>query len=253
MALIKCRDCKAEVSDSAVRCPTCGREFHDPSTLGVIAKGLFLALNLVMALWLLIELAVGRPSRVFEPWAVGAVILGMCALVTRGTSPRARTSQGKPNSRGMSSRRADPAQKTTAAPGDTERPGVGDDAPVVAPPNDSSPESAPRKEVWRRYETEVPTLERRRWKTTGNRLTKNSRQRSDRRTSPHLTNAGYSAPTKRMMSGRTRPTPTATWPSVRFVRCSTRRTKPTDQAPTLTATPKASVSSPIAENAPHRY
>lgn len=150
MALIKCRDCKAEVSDLAVRCPMCGREFHDPSTLGVIAKGLFLAFNVVMALWLLIEIAAGRPGQVFEPWAIGAVILGMCALVIKGTSARVRTSQGKPNSGGMPSRRTDPAQKTpAAAPDDTETLGSGEDA-AAAPPKDSSPEPTTRKEVWRR-------------------------------------------------------------------------------------------------------
>ena len=134
MALIKCRDCNAEVSEAAVRCPTCGREFHDPSTLGVIAKGLFLAFHVVMALWLLIEVAAGRPSRVFEPWAIGAVILGMSAMVTRGTSAR----------------KEDPSQKTpAAAPGDTETVGAGDDAPA-GPLKDSSPEPARRKEVWHR-------------------------------------------------------------------------------------------------------
>lgn len=81
MGIIKCPDCKAEVSTFAAQCIGCGRRFA--SVLGLIAKGLFLAFNILMAMWLLFELEYGLPRRVMETWAFGAVILGMLALVAR--------------------------------------------------------------------------------------------------------------------------------------------------------------------------
>ena len=89
MALIKCRDCKREVSDLAVRCPGCGREFRDETVSGVIAKVLFHLFNGVMAVGLVGDLVVSiRPDtrRVAEAWAIGAIITGMFALVTKGNT-----------------------------------------------------------------------------------------------------------------------------------------------------------------------
>ena len=83
MALVKCPDCRAEMSAAAASCPRCGR-IREMSPLYQIVKGVFFLFNAVMAAWLIGELFLGMPSRVMVPWATGSVILGMLALVTKG-------------------------------------------------------------------------------------------------------------------------------------------------------------------------
>ncbi|MXF04472.1 zinc ribbon domain-containing protein [Escherichia coli] len=50
MALIKCPECQKEVSDSASRCPTCGKQLrkNKRSLLGNIIKWFFILFNIFM-------------------------------------------------------------------------------------------------------------------------------------------------------------------------------------------------------------
>lgn len=81
MAIVKCPDCRADVSTLATRCPRCGRSEQAPFSL--MMAGLFLAFTAVMALGLVLELAVWRAGEVVDAWATGSVILGVLALVAR--------------------------------------------------------------------------------------------------------------------------------------------------------------------------
>ena len=135
MAMTRCPECKEDVSDLAASCVKCGRELREPSTLGSVAKGLFLAFNGVMALWLIGEVLMGLPSRVFEPWAIGSVILGMFALVTRGAHfPR----RARAPEREHADDRAQGSTKT----------GEGTDEEHTA--DDQATDTRTRKDVWRR-------------------------------------------------------------------------------------------------------
>ena len=79
MAIIKCPDCRADVSTIAASCPGCGRS--EPTRLSMATTGLYLLFNaVVMPLLALVE----GLSRVAQAWAIGSVILGVLALVTRG-------------------------------------------------------------------------------------------------------------------------------------------------------------------------
>lgn len=82
MAIVKCPDCRADVSTRATRCPRCGRSEQTP--LSLMMAGLFLVFNVTMALGLVLELSVWLvQGRVVSAWATGSVILGVLALVTR--------------------------------------------------------------------------------------------------------------------------------------------------------------------------
>lgn len=86
--LIKCRDCKREVSVDAVRCPGCGREFRDETVTSALTRILFYVFNVVMVAPFLFSLGPYDPDtrEVAEAWTIGAVIIGMFALVARGTT-----------------------------------------------------------------------------------------------------------------------------------------------------------------------
>ena len=91
MALIKCPDCRAEMSDVADSCARCGR-VRERSSLGVASTVLFLVFNGVMAVWFIAEVLswLEVPSGLMGSWATGSVILGMFALVTGRLRRRAR-------------------------------------------------------------------------------------------------------------------------------------------------------------------
>ena len=78
MAIVQCPDCRADVSTIAASCPGCGRS--EPTRLSMATTGLYLLFNVVMPL---LAVAEGL-SRVAQAWAIGSVILGVLALVTRG-------------------------------------------------------------------------------------------------------------------------------------------------------------------------
>ena len=78
MAVIECPDCRANVSTIAASCPGCGRS--EPTRLSMATTGLYLLFNVVMALLVVVE----GLSRVAQAWAIGSIILGVLAMVTRG-------------------------------------------------------------------------------------------------------------------------------------------------------------------------
>ncbi|WP_226102650.1 zinc ribbon domain-containing protein [Dickeya oryzae] len=50
MALVNCTECGKEVSDTALKCPSCGKQLRKPkrSFLGKIIKFIFIIFNLLM-------------------------------------------------------------------------------------------------------------------------------------------------------------------------------------------------------------
>ena len=107
MALIKCPECSAEVSNMALTCAKCGVQLRKPKRgiLGNMIKYLFIAFNLLMA-WSLYagmkaaSTAIGTTTSSAEQagaaigtglgaamilgiWVFGAIILGLFVLFTR--------------------------------------------------------------------------------------------------------------------------------------------------------------------------
>lgn len=107
MALIKCPECSAEVSSTALTCAKCGVQLRKPkrSMFGNLIKYSFIAFNLLMA-WALYtgmkaaSTAIGSTASSAEQagaaigtglgaavilgiWVFGAVILGLFVLFTR--------------------------------------------------------------------------------------------------------------------------------------------------------------------------
>lgn len=110
MALIACPECKAEVSDTAFKCTSCGYTVRKPKRgfFGKAFKWLFILFNILMAFWLFsywgdisgminetgseagkagaaISATLGT-GMLFMTWALGDIILGALVLLTR---PRA--------------------------------------------------------------------------------------------------------------------------------------------------------------------
>ena len=108
--LIKCPECNAEVSDSAMKCPQCGKQLRKPkrSLFGKIFLWLFYLFNIFMLIWLVggmnaastsmngmaseaeragaaIGTGIGATIIIFI-WAIGDVITGLLALMTRPKS-----------------------------------------------------------------------------------------------------------------------------------------------------------------------
>lgn len=107
MALIRCPECDSEISDSAIKCPKCGKQLRKPrrSVMGKIFLWIFYLFNAFMA-WALVSginavsKDMGTPMSDAEMvgatigtglgigmmlmlWAMGAVITGLLALMTR--------------------------------------------------------------------------------------------------------------------------------------------------------------------------
>lgn len=105
--LVKCPECQAEVSDSALKCPHCGKQLRKPKRgfFGKIFLWLFYLFNVLMLLWLISGLnatsematqalteaekagaAIGTGlgvSMVLGIWVIGDIITGLLALMTR--------------------------------------------------------------------------------------------------------------------------------------------------------------------------
>lgn len=110
MALINCKECQEEVSDSALTCPKCGTQLRKLKRgfFGVLFKWGFILFNVLMVAWLISywgsigELTSATSSEaeragaaiggtlgtgvLFSVWLFGSIILGLFVLFTR---PRA--------------------------------------------------------------------------------------------------------------------------------------------------------------------
>jgi hypothetical protein len=106
MAIISCPECKNSVSDTALKCPSCGTQLRKPKRgfFGKVFKFSFIAFNFLMAIWAVAGFnsatkdfnslsgaeqagaAVGTGigmAMVLILWVLGAIILGMFVLFTR--------------------------------------------------------------------------------------------------------------------------------------------------------------------------
>lgn len=105
--LVKCPECQSEVSDSALKCPHCGKQLRKPKRgfFGKIFLWLFYLFNVLMLLWLIgimnvsseisgkavteaqkAGAALGAGFAMTElmfTWAIGDIITGLLALMTR--------------------------------------------------------------------------------------------------------------------------------------------------------------------------
>ncbi|MES3020437.1 MAG: hypothetical protein V4857_02515 [Pseudomonadota bacterium] len=110
MALISCPECKAQVSDTALKCTQCGVQLRKAtrSFFGKLIKWSFVGFNLLMAFWLWAGMSAATKSidaassgaeqagaaigtgigaaLIIGAWLVGAVILGLFVLFTRPKS-----------------------------------------------------------------------------------------------------------------------------------------------------------------------
>ncbi len=107
MALIKCKECEAEISNDAYNCPKCGASLkkRKRTIFGKIIKYAFIGFNILMLIWLIggmsnaaggisslesdaekagaaVGTAIGA-AMIFFIWISGAVILGILTLLTR--------------------------------------------------------------------------------------------------------------------------------------------------------------------------
>jgi len=110
MAMINCPECSQEVSETALKCPSCGYKINEPkrSFFGKIIKWSFIIFNLIMLLWAVagggtvsdgvasagsdaeaagaaIGGALGM-GMIFILWVIGDIILGIFVLFTRPKS-----------------------------------------------------------------------------------------------------------------------------------------------------------------------
>lgn len=109
MALIKCPECTAEVSDAALKCPKCGVQLRKPqrSFFGKLLKWTFILFNILMIFWLVggvgeatkgmdamneaqragtaIGTGIGA-AMIIGLWVFGDIVLGLFVLLTRPKS-----------------------------------------------------------------------------------------------------------------------------------------------------------------------
>jgi hypothetical protein len=100
MSLIQCKECNAEVSDTALSCPKCGKQLRKPSRslFGKLIKWLFILFNLFMfyslvkGMGAVSELENSTAAHVgggiglmmiLSLWVMGDIILGLFVLFTR--------------------------------------------------------------------------------------------------------------------------------------------------------------------------
>ncbi len=104
--MINCPECSSEVSDSAMKCPSCGVQLRKPKRgfFGKLVKYSFIVFNVLMVLWLVGGMgaategmdamseaekagtAVGAGlgmAVVLSIWVFGDIILGLFVLFTR--------------------------------------------------------------------------------------------------------------------------------------------------------------------------
>lgn len=106
MALISCPECKANVSNTALKCPSCGTQLRKPKRgfFGKLFKWSFVGFNLLMLVWLVtgfnaatsdmntlngaeqagaaIGTGIGM-AMVLTVWVLGSIILGLFVILTR--------------------------------------------------------------------------------------------------------------------------------------------------------------------------
>lgn len=109
MAMIKCLECSADVSDSALKCPSCGVQLRKPKRgfFGKLVKWGFIGFNILMAIWLVggmgaategmeamseaekagavIGTGLGA-AMILSIWVIGDIILGLFVMFTRPKS-----------------------------------------------------------------------------------------------------------------------------------------------------------------------
>ncbi len=109
MALVNCKECGAEVSDTALKCPKCGVQLRKPKRgfFGKLFKFCFVLFNILMIAWLFsywgsvsemastgseaskTGAAIGGTigtGLIFGLWFFGDFILGLFVLFTRPKS-----------------------------------------------------------------------------------------------------------------------------------------------------------------------
>ena len=107
MALTNCRECGAQVSDTAFKCPQCAFQLRKPKRgiMGKLFKWLFILFNILMIIWLFSAMAgVGDAASTATTdaekagtaigatlgfgmlmgiWVFGDIILGLLVLFTK--------------------------------------------------------------------------------------------------------------------------------------------------------------------------
>ena len=107
IALINCPECNNQVSNQALKCPSCGKQLRKPKRtfMGKVFKCLFILFNVLMAIWLIggvassayvINNTISNTERagtllgtglgasiILTLWVIGDVILGLFVLLTR--------------------------------------------------------------------------------------------------------------------------------------------------------------------------
>lgn len=110
MAMIKCPECSADVSNSALKCPSCGVQLRKLKRgfFGKLIKWSFIGFNILMVIWLFsywgsvgeIANTAGSEAEkagaaiggtigtgmLFGVWVFGDIILGLFVLLTRPKS-----------------------------------------------------------------------------------------------------------------------------------------------------------------------
>jgi len=112
MAMIKCPECSTDVSDTALKCPSCGVQLRKPKRgfFGKLDKWGFIGFNILMAIWLVGGMgaatdylegmeamseaekagaAIGTglgAAMILSIWVIGDIILGLFVLFTRPKS-----------------------------------------------------------------------------------------------------------------------------------------------------------------------
>ncbi len=109
MAMINCPECSSKVSDTALKCPSCGVQLRKPKRgfFGKLIKYSFIGFNILMAIWLVGGMgaategmeamseaekagtAIGAGlgmAMIFGIWVFGDIVLGLFVLFTRPKS-----------------------------------------------------------------------------------------------------------------------------------------------------------------------
>ena len=106
MALINCPECSTQVSDTALKCPSCGVQLRKPKRgfFGKLVKWGFIIFNILMVVWLISGIGAATEGMdvmseaeragatigtgigvalILGIWLIGDVILGLFVLFTR--------------------------------------------------------------------------------------------------------------------------------------------------------------------------
>lgn len=110
MAMIACPECETKVSDTAMKCPSCGVQLKVATRgfMGKLFKWVFILFNILMVIWLIgafnvtgdaintagsdaeaagtaIGAGIGM-TMLFMLWVIGDIILGIFVLMTKPKS-----------------------------------------------------------------------------------------------------------------------------------------------------------------------